>query len=42
MLGNMRIDITHAGIEKGFLPPLKGYRPLWIVDFPLLTQQKRR
>lgn len=39
MLGNMRIDINHAAIEKGFSPPLTGCRPLWIVDFPLFTHQ---
>lgn len=39
MLGNMRVDINHAAIEKGFSPPLVGCRPLWIVDFPLFTKQ---
>ncbi len=39
MLGNMRIDMNNAAVDKGFSGPLKGCRPLWIVDFPLFTKQ---
>ena len=39
MLGNMRMDLHHAAIDKGLLPQLKGFRPVWIVDFPLFTRQ---
>ena len=37
VLGNMRVDLHHAAVERGFLRPLEGCKPVWIVDFPLFT-----
>ena len=39
MLGNLRIELHSAAIEKGLSPPLTGFHPLWVVDFPLFTKQ---
>ena len=38
VLGNVRIDLYHAAIEQGLLPPLTGFEPLWVYDFPLFTK----
>jgi aspartyl-tRNA synthetase len=38
-IGDLRVDLHHAAIEKGFLPPLIGFYPLWVTDFPLFTKE---
>ncbi|KAI9872320.1 MAG: hypothetical protein M1823_008207, partial [Watsoniomyces obsoletus] len=37
-IGNLRIDVHHAAIEQGLLPPLTGFQPVWVVAFPLFMR----
>ncbi|KAF2476546.1 aspartyl-tRNA synthetase-like protein [Lindgomyces ingoldianus] len=37
VLGNLRLALHKAAVAQGILPPLRGFRFLWITDFPLFS-----
>lgn len=36
-LGNIRLALHNAAVKSSCLPPLSGFAPLWITEFPLFT-----